>query len=213
MASCGSQCPYHWHDNECEYCGARGDEVIDLKYYSYDTCPYYQEYLRERNAAKQAAPKTGGSGSAEGNSGCGLLLWIIIIAAVFTVCTRSCGKETRPVSSGDTQQTEAPAEETPEPEPVLQDSGFIFPDSDTLVIDQGEIEALSDSELTYAINEIYARHGYIFKSAELRGYYEQFSWYSGEVSSDEFSVDCFNQIEQQNWTLLVGERDRRKAAD
>lgn len=110
------------------------------------------------------------------------------------------------------EQSETPAEETPEPEPVSQDSGFIFPDSGTLVIGQGEIEALSDSELTYAINEIYARHGYIFKSAELRGYYEQFSWYSGEVPSEEFSVDCFNQIEQQNWTLLVQERDRRKSA-
>lgn len=91
--------------------------------------------------------------------------------------------------------------------------GFIFPDSDTQLIEQGAIEELSDSNLIYAINEIYARHGYIFRSSELRGHYEQFSWYEGRVPADEFSTDTFNQIELQNWNLLVNERDRRKSPD
>lgn len=125
---------------------------------------------------------------------------------------RSCGHKTRPVSSNNVQQTEVPAEETQEVEQLFLDDGFIFPDSDTELIAQEEIENLSDSDLTYAINEIYARHGYIFRSDELRQYYEQFSWYMGEIPSSEFSVDCFNQIEQQNWNLLVKERDRRKAS-
>lgn len=119
-------------------------------------------------------------------------------------------------SASDEEQTELPAEEAPDDSDdvqLYQDSGFVFPDSDTELIVQHKINNLSDSDLTYAINEIYARHGYIFRSDELRRYYEQFSWYIGKIPADEFSVDCFNQIEQQNWNLLVKERNRRTSPD
>lgn len=57
------------------------------------------------------------------------------------------------------------------------EDGQIFPDSSSQVIDTARIKALSDTDLKYAINEIYARHGYIFKSEDLKNYYKQFSWY------------------------------------
>lgn len=126
------------------------------------------------------------------------------------------GRTSGRTSVSGVQQTEPPAVETaesPDDEEPYQDTGFIFPDSDTELILQQEIENLSDSDLNYAINEIYARHGYIFSSDELRGYYEQFSWYAGEIPTGEFSVECFNQIEQQNWNLLVKERSLRNAAE
>lgn len=115
-----------------------------------------------------------------------------------------------PVEVSDPPETPPPLENTPEPDPA---AGFIFPHSDTGLIGQWELEALSDSELNFAINEIYARHGYIFRSAELAEYYGQYLWYTPTTSSDEFSVDCFNQYEQQNWKLLVDERSARKNAD
>lgn len=156
---------------------------------------------------------------ASGGMGLGILLILILIIlfglvllGVVSLFGRSVRNTNQPTSPNDVQQTEIPAEETPEIEPLYQDEGFIFPDSGTELIAQEEIENLSDSDLTYAINEIYARHGYIFRSDELRQYYEQFSWYVGEIPSSDFSVDCFNQIEQQNWNLLVKERNRRKAA-
>lgn len=213
MARCGSQCPYHWHDEDCEYCRARGNEVIDLKDYSYDTCPVYQEYAAERRASREAEKAKRAAQEPEGSGCASSLLLIVVIVGILMFCTRSCGSSTRSVPSDDAQHTETSAVETSEIDSSSQDGGFIFPNSDSELIGQGEIEALSDSELTYAINEIYARHGYIFKSAELRGYYEQFSWYAGEVPASEFSVDCFNQIEQQNWNLLVKERNSRRASD
>lgn len=145
---------------------------------------------------------------------------VIILAVVVLGCvllfTDSVRSIIKPISIDAVEPTETPPEETPafsEANLLNQDSGFIFPDSGTVLIAQEEIEALSDSGLTYAINEIYARHGYIFRSDELRGYYEQFSWYSGDIPASEFSVDCFNQVEQQNWNLLVKERDRRRASN
>lgn len=204
MANCGSGCPYHWHDSDCEYCGARGDEVIDLKNYSYDTCPYYQEY-RAKAGLPQTEPSSGGGCS---GCGCGLVL-LIVIAAVLVLFTRSCVGDWT-ASSNHTEQTGNTAGEPADASDV-QESGFVFPNSSTELIEQWEAEGLSDRDLMYAINEIYARHGYIFQNVEMREYYEQFSWYAGEVSSSEFSVDCFNQTELDNWNLLVNERDGRKA--
>lgn len=165
----------------------------------------------------QNAPKT----MAAGSSGSKALIPIFSVAAAMLVVVLVFGGLFgRRLVSGtlvsDAQQTEPPPEETadsPDDEGLYQNSGFVFPNSGTELILQQELESLSSSDLTYAINEIYARHGYIFRSNELREYYEQFSWYVGEIPADEFSVDCFNQIERQNWNLLVNERNLRKSAD
>lgn len=86
----------------------------------------------------------------------------------------------------------------------------IFPDSSTRLLDSWEVEALSDADLTYAINEIYARHGYIFKSEELRRHFEQFDWYHGTIPADAFSYEMLSGVEQQNLDLMAKERDNRK---
>lgn len=102
-------------------------------------------------------------------------------------------------------------ETTDDLEPQTND-GFVFPNSDAELIDPLEAENLSNGDLSSAINEPYARHRYIFQNLGVREYYEQFSWYVGEVPSSEFSVDCFNQNELENWNMLVKERDSRKAS-
>ena len=68
------------------------------------------------------------------------------------------------------------AEETPDEieEPEMGEEGIIFPNSSEEIIDKGKIEELTDEELRYAINELYARNGYIFKDDELRAYYEKY---------------------------------------
>ena len=138
-----------------------------------------------------------------------LIFGIILIILCFDAVRPSLSTG-RPAPVEVTDTAETPPEDTPDPDPS---AGYIFPHSDTGLIGQWELDALTDRELNYAINEIYARHGYIFRSDELRGYYEQFSWYSGDIPASEFSVDCFNQVEQQNWNLLVKERDRRRASN
>lgn len=166
----------------------------------------------ERNSAQTSEYNPGSSGSAGGQ-----LFWIIAVVVVFILCIRSCSNSGRSASStsDNTVQNEISADETPdsaEGGQEYEDDGFVFPNSGTELIERREAENLSDRDLTYAINEIYARHGYIFQSDEMRGYYEQFSWYAGRIPSAEFSVDLFNQIEQQNWNLLINERNRRKAS-
>lgn len=164
------------------------------------------------SSAGAAGPKSG-----NGKSAGGQLFWIIAVVVVFILCIRSCSNSGRSASStsDNTVQNEISADKTPdsaEGGQEYEDGGFVFPNSGTELIERREAENLSDRDLTYAINEIYARHGYIFQSDEMRGYYEQFSWYTGRIPSAEFSVECFNQIEQQNWNLLINERNRRKAS-
>ena len=39
------------------------------------------------------------------------------------------------------------------------DDGYIFPDVDTSYVSKSSVKKLSDEELQYAVNEVYARHG------------------------------------------------------
>ena len=48
MAYCWKDCPYFWRDEDNEYCSARENEVISGADYSYDTCIFYQDYLRNK---------------------------------------------------------------------------------------------------------------------------------------------------------------------
>ena len=89
------------------------------------------------------------------------------------------------------------------------ENGMIFPDSSTVEITSEELKKLSDEELRYAVNEIYARHGYIFKDDQLRTYYEQYDWYKETVKPEDFSDSVFNETEKRNIQTLQQERDAR----
>lgn len=130
----------------------------------------------------RSSASPGSSKSSAGPIGCfAFVLLLAVIAGLLFFRAGPFFSAESPASSDSPQQAE-PSQEDP-PEAVSFD-GFIFPDSDTERIEAWELDALSDSELTYAINEIYARHGYIFRSAELSEYYKQFPWYAGVTPWD-----------------------------
>lgn len=54
-----------------------------------------------------------------------------------------------------------------------------------------------------AKNEIYARHGYIFKDADLYNYFMGCIWYTPSVEPEAFSEDVFNAYEKENLKLLT----------
>ena len=96
-----------------------------------------------------------------------------------------------------------------ETEELSGEDGIIFPNSSEKEISESEIKELSDEELRYAINELYARHGYIFKDEGLLAYYEKYDWYEKSVKPDDFSMDLFNEVEKTNVEALQKERDSR----
>ena len=91
------------------------------------------------------------------------------------------------------------------PQPVYYSSDFIFPQSSTEYLSQSQVSRLSDYQLGIARNEIYARHGYIFKLPEYRNYFNSKYWYS---PNSNFSTNMFNTIEKANIQTIVNYEKR-----
>ncbi|MDR4949925.1 YARHG domain-containing protein [Neobacillus cucumis] len=86
---------------------------------------------------------------------------------------------------------------------IRSTADYIIPDSKTKVLSESEIDSLTKSELRLARNEIYARHGYVFKSADLQNYFSKKSWYTQNSSYN----GSLTTIEQQNINLLKARED------
>ena len=106
-------------------------------------------------------------------------------------------------NEGKTEFQEAITEETvitTEAEP-----DYIIPDSNSRYLSEADIRNMSIQQINYAKNEIYARHGRIFVSNELKNYFESKSWYQGTIDGATFDKNYknyFNQYEITNTEFL-----------
>ena len=57
------------------------------------------------------------------------------------------------------------------------ENGYILADSNSRYISSYDLYGMTEHEVCLARNEIYARHGYIFKSEKYNDYFSNFSWY------------------------------------
>jgi uncharacterized membrane protein YvbJ len=83
----------------------------------------------------------------------------------------------------------------PRPRSYGTSSSYILPYSDSYKLSYSDISGLSSSELRMARNEIYARHGYIFKSKDLQAYFDGKSWYMPDSS---FRDSYLSSVEKYN---------------
>ena len=94
--------------------------------------------------------------------------------------------------------------------PVTQDF-YILPDSSRDIITYDDLADLSDGEINFARNEIYARHGLKFKRADLNEYFRSQAWYEPSVSSQD-DIDL-SSVEIANVNTMLayenGEPDPR----
>ena len=81
--------------------------------------------------------------------------------------------------------------------------GQIFPDSGTRYLTEDDLAGLSSTEIQTAINEIYARKGYIFNDDEVQSQFESFSWYTPSKTDMDSVMAQFNDFEQANVDLLA----------
>lgn len=107
-------------------------------------------------------------------------------------------------------ETESGSEQTETPEeqpPGTRNDGFVFPESSERYLTQSEVDSrlasmsgspVSDSFAQDAVNEIFARHGYVFRTPSIRDYYESQSWYHRDPSYD----GSLSEIEQSNIALF-----------
>ncbi|MCM3568994.1 YARHG domain-containing protein [Neobacillus mesonae] len=76
---------------------------------------------------------------------------------------------------------------------------YIISDSDNQRLTQRDIEPLTLEQLRLARNEIYARHGYIFKSKDLQDYFSKKPWYSQDAS---YNGTDLSEVEKANVELI-----------
>lgn len=85
----------------------------------------------------------------------------------------------------------------------LKNDEFIFPDSDSRRLSETELWDLTAEECKIARNEIYARHGYIFSTEDMKTYFESKSWYVGIYTNAEFNDKWFNEYENYNKDMIL----------
>ena len=80
-----------------------------------------------------------------------------------------------------------------------RDTGeYILPESSSRYLTDADISGLTLQQINYAKNEIYARHGRKFQSAELQNYFNSKSWYSGTIEAADFDESVLNDFEKNN---------------
>lgn len=93
-----------------------------------------------------------------------------------------------------------------EDEQKMLSGDFILAESSARYYSEEEVSELTDREILFALNEIYARKGRIFTGEEFRRYFESKRWYKGTVPAEEFDAnqnERFNEYEKGNINLLV----------
>ena len=80
-------------------------------------------------------------------------------------------------------------------EDLDSEDDYIIADSDKRKLTESDLEDLSPRELTYARNEIYARHGRKFQSDELQEYFDSKDWYELNEGFDDHDLQG---VERQN---------------
>jgi hypothetical protein len=76
-------------------------------------------------------------------------------------------------------------------------SDFVFGDSDRRLLTAAELSNLSKSDLRIAKNEIFARRGRYFESADLKAHFGRFAWYAPNTWNPKL-----NPVEEANVTLI-----------
>ncbi len=71
-----------------------------------------------------------------------------------------------------------------------------------------DLAMLDENGLRITRNEVYARHGRMFNDQELQQYFDRQSWYTSQLSPEEFDESVLNEIEKYNVTLISNYEER-----
>jgi hypothetical protein len=106
------------------------------------------------------------------------------------------------VAGNRTQPKDQP---TPEKPPRRESTGVSirgkYPEGSARLLTYDDVAGKSSWELKIMKNEIYARHGYIFKTPELKSYFGSQPWY--RPTYDDVT-DLLSDIERENAAFIKG---------
>lgn len=77
----------------------------------------------------------------------------------------------------------------------------------TRYISRSDISWMSLDEIQFSINEMYARHGLIFKKDPNKSYFESMSWYRPDTTDLSVAANRMNKYEKENLKIMGAYRD------
>ena len=88
------------------------------------------------------------------------------------------------------------------PAPSVGD--YVLGDSSSRYYSRSELEGMSTSDLYYARNEIFARHGRMFHRSDLQAYFNSKSWYTPIYTPEQWDAmgNQLSDVELQNSDLM-----------
>lgn len=105
----------------------------------------------------------------------------------------------RDATGGGTLRSQETVQETQE-----RPTGYIIPVSSQRILTTGDLRSFSKPELRLARNEIFARKGRFFQSADLSNYFSQFDWYQPFTFDVELTA-----VEKENVAIIKAEERLR----
>ena len=106
-----------------------------------------------------------------------------------------------------------PTQSVPTRVHTLEDlPGERFPQTRTRDLDSYEIGQMSDEDVRYAINEMFARYGMTFRDKDLQAQFEPYKWYQANDKWTPNQIERqFSKREKRNADLLAAERNDRQS--
>lgn len=142
---------------------------------------------------------------------CGTAVGITVIKqnGEQTTTTQETAQQTTqaPPTEKATEATAAPTTTTrvyTEPAVSYQDD-YIFPTHNTYLTYE-ILSRYTKDEIDLICNEMYARHGQIFKKEKNQRYFSAQSWYHGKYTSMDYVVTLFNKYEEKNLQTIADYR-------
>ena len=138
-------------------------------------------------------------------------------SAASSAASQSAAAQNQPATQEQQPQPQPQPAPEPEPEPQPQvgdqpsyapqptSGDYVLGDSSSRYYSRDELESMSASDLYYARNEIFARHGRMFHRSDLQSYFESKSWYNPTYTPAEWDAmgDQLSDVERQNSQLMA----------
>ncbi len=203
-------------DSFCPSCGKKVDEFGNIRPpVTNNTVPNYYNNAPYNMGGGYNPPQK------KDNSGIGILIAVlasvfIVLAAVVIILGMINGKgnNAAPVVTPTPVPTQTPTQ-APTQQPVLPPlppenvgrNEYLF-NTHTTYITEAYLDLCSQDEVRLILNEMYARHGYIFKDAYYRQYFGGKDWYVPRYSSQSDAQKFFNSYEEANRIFIIDYEQR-----
>ena len=135
----------------------------------------------------------------------------MIVASVKNNSSKKATKAPASASVASVEEEPAPAEEVDTSDVIPYADQYFFPDIDRRYLEEDEVSGMDYATLRLVINEIYARHGFVFGPEDLAEHFSKCAWYvPNDTVTAESVVAELNEYETKNMKLLLKYRKLKK---